>query len=44
MQLVAAQVVHGKLSVDAAVQELDARVDGMLEKRRWMLLHAVAKP
>jgi multiple sugar transport system substrate-binding protein len=44
MQLIAAQVVHGKLSVDAAVQELDARVDAMLEKRRWMLLHAVAKP
>jgi multiple sugar transport system substrate-binding protein len=44
MQLIAAQVVHGKLNVDEAVQELDARVDGMLEKRRWMLLHAAAKP
>jgi multiple sugar transport system substrate-binding protein len=44
MQLIAAQVVHGKLSVDEAVRELDARVDGMLEKRRWMLSHAPAKP
>jgi multiple sugar transport system substrate-binding protein len=44
MQLIAAQVVHGKLSVDGAVQELDARVDGILEKRRWMLSHAPAKP
>ena len=37
MQLLAAQVVHGKLSVDQAVQELDRRVDAFLEKRRSML-------
>jgi multiple sugar transport system substrate-binding protein len=37
MQLLAAQVAHGKLGVDAAVTELDARVDALLEKRRWML-------
>jgi len=37
MQLLAARVVHGKLSVDAAVQELDRRVDAFLEKRRSML-------
>jgi multiple sugar transport system substrate-binding protein len=44
MQLIAAQVVHGRVSVDEAVQELDARVDAMLEKRRWMLSHAPAAP
>lgn len=44
MQLLAAEVVHGKLSVDAAVQELDRRVDGFLEKRRWMLARGEAKP
>jgi multiple sugar transport system substrate-binding protein len=37
MQLLAAQVAHGQLGVDAAVTELDTRVDAMLEKRRWML-------
>ena len=44
MQLLAAEVVHGKLSVDAAVLELDRRVDGFLEKRRWMLARGEAKP
>lgn len=44
MQLIAAQVVHGNLSVDQAVQELDSRVDGMLEKRRWMLNQSGVKP
>ena len=44
MQLLAAQVVHGKLGVDQAVTELDARVDAFLEKRRWMLQHAGARP
>ncbi len=37
MQLAAARVVGGRESVDAAVRGLDARVDGILEKRRWML-------
>ncbi len=44
MQLLAAQVVHGKLTVDQAVTELDARVDAFLEKRRWMLKQGGAKP
>lgn len=37
MQLFAARAVHEKASVDAVVRALDARVDAILEKRRWML-------
>ena len=37
MQLAAARVVGGRDSIDVAVRGLDARVDGILEKRRWML-------
>jgi len=37
MQLAAARVVGGRDSIDVAVRALDARVDGILEKRRWML-------
>ena len=37
MQLVAEQVVRGRLDVDQAGRELDRRIDVMLEKRRWML-------
>ena len=37
MQLAAARVVGGRDSIDTAVRQLDARVDGILEKRRWML-------
>lgn len=37
MQFAAARVVGGRESEDAAVRELDAKVDGILEKRRWML-------
>lgn len=37
MQLAAARVVGGRESIDTAVRGLDARVDGILEKRRWML-------
>jgi multiple sugar transport system substrate-binding protein len=44
MQLLAAQVVHGKLTVDQATTELDSRVDAFLEKRRWMLNQGAAKP
>jgi multiple sugar transport system substrate-binding protein len=44
MQLLAAQVVHGKLTVDQATSELDSRVDAFLEKRRWMLNQGAAKP
>jgi multiple sugar transport system substrate-binding protein len=37
MQLVAEQMVHGRLSVDQAAAEIDRRADRLLEKRRWML-------
>jgi multiple sugar transport system substrate-binding protein len=37
MQLVAEQVVRGRLDVDQAGRELDSRVDAILEKRRWLL-------
>lgn len=37
MQLSAARVVGGRETEDVAVRRLDARVDGILEKRRWML-------
>jgi multiple sugar transport system substrate-binding protein len=37
MRIVAERAVHGHLTVDAAAAELDARVDRILEKRRWML-------
>lgn len=42
MQLTAARVVGGRDSIDVAVRALDARVDGILEKRRWMLDKAKA--
>ena len=37
VQLVAEQVVRGRLSVDEGVVEMDRRVDAILAKRRWML-------
>lgn len=37
MQLAAARVVGGRDDMDTAVRGLDARVNGILEKRRWML-------
>lgn len=37
MQVVAEQVVRGRLALAEAPRELDQRVDAMLEKRRWML-------
>ena len=36
MRLVTEQVVRGGQPQDRAVRELDARVDAILEKRRWM--------
>ena len=36
MQLAAERVVHRVQSIDAATNELDARVDALLEKRRWL--------
>lgn len=37
MQLFAARAAFHGISIDATVRGLDARVDAMLEKRRWML-------
>jgi multiple sugar transport system substrate-binding protein len=37
LRVVAEQAAHGALTVDAAVSELDARADRILEKRRWIL-------
>jgi multiple sugar transport system substrate-binding protein len=40
---VAERAVRGRIGLDAAVIEMDARVDGFLEKRRWMLARAEAR-
>lgn len=37
IRIVTERAVHQGLTVDAAAAELDARVDRILEKRRWML-------
>jgi multiple sugar transport system substrate-binding protein len=37
MGLVAERVVHGDLSVEQGAAKLDLEVDGMLQKRRWLL-------
>jgi multiple sugar transport system substrate-binding protein len=37
MQVVAERMVRGEYTVEAAAREIDARADGLLEKRRWML-------
>jgi multiple sugar transport system substrate-binding protein len=37
MRVVAERAARGALSVEQAAQELDARADRILEKRRWML-------
>ncbi|WP_224247860.1 sugar ABC transporter substrate-binding protein [Hyalangium gracile] len=37
LRVVAEQAAHGALTADAAVSELDARADRILEKRRWIL-------
>src|SRR5262245_47009345 len=37
MRLVAERAAHGQLTIEAATQELDARVARILEKRRWLL-------
>lgn len=42
MRLVGELLVHGKLDVAAAAEELDRRTDRILEKRRWMLDQRVA--
>lgn len=40
MRLVAERAARGEWTIDRAVQELDARADRILEKRRWLLAHA----
>jgi len=42
MQLAATRAVHGVTDVDATVRGLDALVDRILEKRRWMLDRATS--
>jgi multiple sugar transport system substrate-binding protein len=42
LQLVAEQMVDGRLTVDQAAAETDRRADAILEKRRWMLDHGTA--
>ena len=42
MQLTAERVVQRVQRLDAATVELDARVDALLEKRRWLRARAVA--
>ncbi|MGM9484572.1 sugar ABC transporter substrate-binding protein [Roseateles sp. NT4] len=37
MQFAATRAVHGVTDLDTTVKKLDALVDGILEKRRWML-------
>ncbi len=37
LSLLAERTVHGQLTIDEAVAELDARTDRILEKRRWLL-------
>ena len=36
MQLTAERVVQGRQDPGAACRQLDARVDALLEKRRWL--------
>ena len=43
MQLHATRAVHDGGGIDATVRGLDARVDALLEKRRWMLDRAAAR-
>jgi len=37
LRLMAERVVQGRSDLDAAVTQLDAKVDAILEKRRWLL-------
>jgi multiple sugar transport system substrate-binding protein len=37
LRLVVERVVHGDLAAERAPDELDARADRILEKRRWLL-------
>jgi multiple sugar transport system substrate-binding protein len=44
MRLTTERVVRGGLSQDDAVRQLNARVDRILEKRRWVLEHSQTPP
>jgi multiple sugar transport system substrate-binding protein len=41
MQVMAGRVVHGDESIEAGTAALDHEVDGILEKRRWLLSRGV---
>lgn len=43
MQLAANRAVQAGVSIDETAKSLDARVDGFLEKRRWMLAQAARR-
>lgn len=42
MQLVAAEAIAGRLTIDQAAAEINRRADAILAKRRWVLEHAQA--
>jgi multiple sugar transport system substrate-binding protein len=44
MQLVAAEAIAGRLTIDEAAAEIDRRADAILAKRRWVLDHARGRP
>jgi multiple sugar transport system substrate-binding protein len=44
MQLVAAEAIAGRLTIDQAAAEMDRRTDRILEKRRWILDHPWPSP
>lgn len=43
MQLTAERVVRGEEDVDRATEQLDAHVDAILEKRRWLLARGASR-
>lgn len=43
MRLATERVVRGGMAQDRAASDLDARVDGILEKRRWVLEHGAER-
>ncbi len=44
LRLVMEMVVHGDIPASQVAQEMDARADHILEKRRWMLDRRAARP
>jgi multiple sugar transport system substrate-binding protein len=43
LRVVGEQLAYGRISVDEAAAELDARADEILEKRRWILDREAAR-